>query len=148
MKMTSMFARVVTIFILFQMFSYAGKTDTKIYMHIIYWIIMIPNLYYQFWQLRGSYTVSRTRLICAGLLVRLLLSNFDFEGRWLGKVFYIRIVALTINYIAGSFLTVFLCMFIQRPAISYIVTLAVASLQSASWYAGSYNHKTFVDKDQ
>ena len=81
MKMAFMFAKIVTSFLLYHMITYTGSLPVKIYVHLAYWIIMIPVLIMQGLQIKYGNTVIKTKLICSGLLIRLLLSNFDFEGR-------------------------------------------------------------------
>lgn len=81
MKTASMFTKVVTLFLLYPMLFYFGKLEVKIYIHVIYWMLMIPVIICQVLQIKNGNTINMTRLICTGLILRILLSNFDFEGK-------------------------------------------------------------------
>ena len=81
MKTASMFHRVVASFLLYPMLFYIGKFETKLYVYIFYWSIMIPVLYNMVSQIKDGYTINKTRIVCTGLCVRMLVSNFDFEGK-------------------------------------------------------------------
>ena len=125
------------------MVGYTGKLEGKIYVHLAYWVIMIPVLVAQGLQIKYGNTVNKTRLICVGLLVRLLLSNFDYEGRLIGLNYDLRVMSLTTNFFAGSFLAMFLCMFIKNNMITLLIALSVATCQALAWETAKYDKKDF-----
>lgn len=143
MKTASMFTKVVAVFLLYPMLFFMGKKlEAKVYVHLVYWIIMLPVLYCMGCQIKGGNTINKTRCICAGLIIRILLSNFDFEGKQLGKDYYVRIIGLTINMLVAGILTMFLSMFNDRYIVSVATTVMVATISSFAsfaWQSGSYD---------
>lgn len=142
-----MFTKVVTVFLLYPMVLYFGKLEAKFYVHIVYWILMVPVIVLQAVQIKDGNTINRTRIICTGLLLRILLSNFDLEGKQLGFDYYVRIIGLTINFVTASFLTLFANMFNSRLITSITSSVIVATLSSFAWQGGSYDDKSFVKKE-
>lgn len=133
MKTASMFTKVVTLFLLYPMLFYFGKLEVKIYIHVIYWMLMIPVIICQVLQIKNGNTIKMTRLICTGLILRILLSNFDFEGKQIGFDYYVRVIGLTINFCACSILTMFLNMFNPKIIMSLTTSIIVATLSSFAW---------------
>lgn len=62
--------------------------------------------------------------------MRLLLSEFDIEGRYLGKDFTVKMVGVTINLCTATLLTVFLNMLVKRNLISFLISLSVTAIQT------------------
>ena len=102
MKIAFMFAKIVTCFLLWHMIKYTGKLAVKFYVHLAYWLFMIPVLVCEALQFKEGNTIRKTRFICAGLLLRLLLSNFDFEGRMMGINYDLRVMSLTVNFLLAA----------------------------------------------
>lgn len=146
MKVAFVFAKLVTFFLMFQQITYTGKLPIKIYVHMVYWVIMIPVLVCEGLQIKYGNTVKKTKIICAGLLIRLLLSNFDFEGRLLKLNYDYRVMSLNINFIAGIILTMFFCMFVEKYIFVVMISLAVAFLQTTAWEYGIYESKLISDQ--
>ena len=140
MKLAFIWAKLVIFFMLYHQVFYTGSRPVKIYVHLAYWVIMIPVLVASFLQIKHGNTQTKTLIILIGLLIRLLFSNFDIEGRFhlLNKDG--KVQALSMNFFAGSFLTMFLCMFINKNAFIIIVALIASSVQAAAWELMNYQH--------
>ena len=147
MKTVSIFVKVLTVFLLYPMLFYFGKLKIKFYIHIVYWILMTPALLLLYSQYKYGNTINKTRTVCALLTLRILLSNFDFEGKMLLQEYYVRVIGLTINFSVTCILTMFLTMFDDKFIVSLTTSVAVSTLSSLAWQGGSYDNKSFVNKE-
>ena len=93
-------------------------------------------------------TITKTRFICVGLMMRLLVAEFDIEGRWVGADFKVKVISLTINFLTATFMMVFLNMLIKRTYINFCLNFAISGIMAAAKMLGDNKYKLFEENEE